>query len=156
VISERIIYSIQGRRLPNFYRRRRDQHGPNYRFWLDHSAHDVNLALKTVLSQLVTNGIISMLCFFKPFLSSIDLKFHLSANLSLKEEFDSWFWTKRQDHVIYCSLTMEWIKIMVSVSVTYYSYLKISSWFWGKTIIKFASPENFTIATTKNLRIERI
>jgi hypothetical protein len=89
VISERIIYSIQGRRLPNFYRQRRDQHGSNYRFWLDHSAHDANLALKTVLSQLVTNGIISMLCFFKPYLSSIDLKFHLSANLSLKEEFDS-------------------------------------------------------------------
>jgi hypothetical protein len=46
VISERIIYSIQGRRLPNFYRRRRDQRGSNYRFWLDHSAHDANLALK--------------------------------------------------------------------------------------------------------------
>lgn len=46
VISERIIYSIQGRRLPNFYRQRRDHHGSNYRFWLDHSAHDANLVLK--------------------------------------------------------------------------------------------------------------
>ena len=46
VISERIIYSIQGRRLPNFHRHRRYQHGSNYRFWIDRSAHDANSVLK--------------------------------------------------------------------------------------------------------------
>jgi hypothetical protein len=64
VISERIIYSIQGRRFPNFHRHRRYQHGSNYRFWIDHSARIQ--CQKAVLSQLVTNGIISILCFLNP------------------------------------------------------------------------------------------
>ena len=49
VISERIIYSIQGRRLPNFQEHRRYQHGFDDRFWTsDRSAHDANSVLKAV------------------------------------------------------------------------------------------------------------
>jgi hypothetical protein len=52
VISERIIYSIQGRRLPNLNRHRWYQHGSNYRFWIDRSAHDANSVLKSCTKSI--------------------------------------------------------------------------------------------------------